>query len=133
MGTASLMDALEDTCMEGPTDTADEQDGDVNAPTQLAVMNQEPPLIQGCSQSAQADSSNFIEISTSNDPDTAAAPGSMKSLRQVDIINVPKPKGRGRPRTTLKQLRQTKLPDRIALHSYPSNLTVSLDHGRETL
>ncbi|EEY67307.1 uncharacterized protein PITG_04305 [Phytophthora infestans T30-4] len=47
--------------------------------------------------------------------------------RQVDIINVPKPKRRGRPRTTSKQLTQTKLPVRLAVHKYPSGLTVSLD------
>ncbi|GMF22248.1 unnamed protein product [Phytophthora fragariaefolia] len=50
--------------------------------------------------------------------------------RQVDIINVPKPPRRGRARTTLRQLRQTKLtsgPDRVAVQNYPSDLTVSVD------
>ncbi|GMF30391.1 unnamed protein product [Phytophthora fragariaefolia] len=50
--------------------------------------------------------------------------------RQVDIINVPKQPRRGRARTTLRQLRQTKLtsgPDRLAVHKYPSDLIVSVD------
>jgi hypothetical protein len=112
MGTAILMDALEDTCMEGSTDAADEQDGDAVPPTQLALVKQEPGIT--------------VESSSDNDPDTETD-ASMEPPRQVDIINVPKPKRRGKLRTALRQLRQTKLPDRLAVHSYPSNLTVSLD------
>ncbi|KAF1785280.1 hypothetical protein GQ600_9055 [Phytophthora cactorum] len=50
-------------------------------------------------------------------------------LRQVEIVNIPKPK-RGNARMTKKQFRQTKLvhgPARIAVHKYPSGLTVNLD------
>ncbi|KAG1713390.1 hypothetical protein DVH05_001177 [Phytophthora capsici] len=49
--------------------------------------------------------------------------------RQVDVINVPKPKRRSLSRTTSTQLRQTKISpgvSRLAVHKYPSGLTVKL-------
>ncbi|KAF1777514.1 Ulp1 protease family, C-terminal catalytic domain [Phytophthora cactorum] len=57
----------------------------------------------------------------------SSAAATAAPVRQVEIIIVPKSKRHGRPRTTTKQLRQTKLTARLAVHTYPSGLTVSLD------
>ncbi|OWZ22596.1 hypothetical protein PHMEG_0002674 [Phytophthora megakarya] len=69
-------------------------------------------------------------------PDDRTAPQSEKkdeasTTRQVDVINVPKPKRRTQSRSTrsaLTQLRQSKFTSaRLAVHKYPTGLTVKLD------
>ncbi|KAF1789247.1 Ulp1 protease family, C-terminal catalytic domain [Phytophthora cactorum] len=97
MDTTNLMDVLETA---SPECSSDSSSGDDEVPaTQIREMKQEHP------------------------------PSTVTSVRQVDVISVPMPKSRGRSRSTTKQLRQTKLtlgPQRLAVHKYPSGLTVSL-------
>ncbi|KUF65529.1 hypothetical protein AM587_10003998 [Phytophthora nicotianae] len=71
------------------------------------------------------DASNSSKTEEQPEEKVAAIP-----IRAVNIINVPKPQRRGNSRVTTKQLRQTKLNRnqyRLAVHKYPTGLTVSLN------
>ncbi|KAG1706844.1 hypothetical protein DVH05_027696 [Phytophthora capsici] len=118
METAKLMEVLEGANTEDTTECGTDDD-EVPA----TQVNQQPPSSDSEQTGRKDKSSKRNKFDSANSSSLKAAP-----VRQVDIINVPKPKRRGRPRTTAKQLTQTKLQPRLAIHKYPTGLTVSLDH-----
>ncbi|ETI54306.1 hypothetical protein F443_02848 [Phytophthora nicotianae P1569] len=99
MGTACLMETLE-TSADSADITDDSSDGETVPPTQPSEITKETP--KDSSDENLQDEGDGKDIS-------------------ID------PKGQGRPRTTTKQLRQTKIATRLAVHKYPNNLTVQLD------
>ncbi|KAF1782529.1 hypothetical protein GQ600_2779 [Phytophthora cactorum] len=124
MDTTKLTDALETADSDDDTDNS--SDDDEVPPTQPKKTKQEHEVtVPPESKSIKHGSSvRGGEGGTHGDSSAAATAA---PVRQVVIINVPKPKRRGRTWTTTKQLRQTKLTARLAVHTYPSGLTVSLD------
>ncbi|ETP37581.1 hypothetical protein F442_14608 [Phytophthora nicotianae P10297] len=95
----------------------------LNPPTDLATTN-----LMNALQNTEGvtDGSSDAEHGGLEQADTPTPPGSDVPARQVDIINVPKPKTKGKTRSNPKQLRQTKIATRLAVHKYPSDLTVQL-------
>ncbi|KAF1772510.1 hypothetical protein GQ600_13895 [Phytophthora cactorum] len=96
--------------------TDQSSDDDEVPPTQQAEMHQELPL-QGGTPDASTESATQAKLRKTK--------GGEDEIRSM--ISVPKPKSRGRSRSTPKQLRQTKLTkesDRLAVHKYPSGLTM---------
>ncbi|KAG7377017.1 hypothetical protein PHYPSEUDO_012324 [Phytophthora pseudosyringae] len=129
IATAKLMDALEMT--SDGCSTGGGTDDDEVPPTQPTQLKLEP-LQQQISTPTESD----VDIKRSKEdvcndpPPPARLSPTATPVRQVDIITVPKPKGRGRARSKKKQLRQTKLtpgPNRLAVHKYPSGLSVPID------
>ncbi|GMF56078.1 unnamed protein product [Phytophthora fragariaefolia] len=121
--TATLMDALEAT----PIDELSNEDEDELPPTQLTRVKPNIPQSKSLCTTEQ----NYEVIAANVKHGIVKHfPALMQPTRQVDIINVPKPKRRGRSRASPKQMRQKTLsakPDRVAVHKYPSDLSVSLD------
>ncbi|ETO59279.1 hypothetical protein F444_22349 [Phytophthora nicotianae P1976] len=135
LSTTNLMNALQNT--EGVTDGS--SDGEPIPQTQKAEIslvdseqvlsvednaNQQQPLKRLVLQVSV--DPNKAEHGGLEQADTPTPPGSDVPARQVDIINVPKPKTKGKTRSNPKQLRQTKIATRLAVHKYPSDLTVQL-------
>ncbi|KUF93660.1 Homoserine O-acetyltransferase [Phytophthora nicotianae] len=121
MGTACLMETLE-TSADSADITDDSSDGETVPPTQPSEITKETPKDSSDENLQDEGDGKDMSIDVNASHASVAPPA-----RQVDIISVPKPKGQGRPRTTTKQLRQTKIATRLAVHKYPSNLTVQLD------
>lgn len=133
METAALMEDLDNTKF----DIDSSSDNEDIPPTQRAIPTETE------NKSGHGDAAVEVEhvspvtstASTAIHPradesSTTPAPVEPVPSRQVDVINVPNPKRRGRARSKTKQLRQTKLTAgtaRLAVHEYPSNLTVKLD------
>ncbi|ETO73167.1 hypothetical protein F444_10858 [Phytophthora nicotianae P1976] len=87
------------------------------------------PVTDGCTDSGGT--SELDEKISTSEPGEAISHTPKPPSRAVDIINLPQPKRRGNSRVTTKQLRQTTLTSgqpRLAVHKYPSGLTVTLDH-----
>ncbi|KUF82031.1 hypothetical protein AM587_10001081 [Phytophthora nicotianae] len=135
METVRLMDELEDgiPTMEGCTDSGNASGSEDDIlPTQKhgeTKLHDETSAFAPSSSKAES-SQNAEGVGKCSSNELATKPGKLISTsRQVDIVNMPKPK-RGNVRVTKKQLRQTKLatgPARIAVHKYPSGLTVNLE------
>ncbi|POM76669.1 Hypothetical protein PHPALM_6063 [Phytophthora palmivora] len=140
MGTVSIMESLETSGSENCVDGC--SDDDEIPPTQPATA-EVPPLshrltsndkLEGNPEKASAafpfatEAGDYLKSNDENPSnDSKVSADSSMPMRQVDIISVSKPKGRGRSRSTSKQLRQTKLITRLAVHKYPCELTVPLD------
>ncbi|ETP09246.1 hypothetical protein F441_14880 [Phytophthora nicotianae CJ01A1] len=121
MATVKLMEDLQTENQDNTTDGI--SSGDDVPPTQLAKE-------QKMKSPTATRATRFGE--PTSDSDTIKA-GDIRddrnTPRQVDVINVPKPKRRNLSRTTPTQLRQTKISpgaSRLAVHKYPSGLTVKL-------
>ncbi|KAL3656714.1 hypothetical protein V7S43_018378 [Phytophthora oleae] len=128
MATAKLMEALEIENMDDVTDGL--ISGDDIAPTQLAKVQREETQEHKITSSDSSRADGHDEPTAGIPPNGEDVHDEETVPRQVDIINVPKPKRRNRSRSTPTQLRQTKNSpgaSRLAVHKYPSHLTVRLD------
>ncbi|ETO66698.1 hypothetical protein F444_16216, partial [Phytophthora nicotianae P1976] len=136
LATTNLMNALQNT--EGVTDGS--SDGEPIPQTQKAevspVDSEEVLSVDGNANQQQPLKRLVLQVSVNpnkgehvglEQADTPTPPGSDVPARQVDTINVPKPKTKEKKtRSNPKQLRQTKIATRLAVHKYPSDLTVQL-------
>ncbi|GMF15316.1 unnamed protein product [Phytophthora fragariaefolia] len=123
VGTATLMDALEGT----PIDELSNEDEDELPPTQLTHVK--PNIPQSKSLCTTEQNHEVIAANVKHGI-VKHFPALKQPTRQVGIINVPKPKRRGRSRASPKQMRQMTLSaksGRVAVHKYPSDLSVTLD------
>ncbi|KAE8899216.1 hypothetical protein PF010_g19593 [Phytophthora fragariae] len=133
METVKRMDELENfvPAMDGHTDDDNESESEENvAPTQISALQEDirrssPPTPNADLDKKGSDAGACNKEEKKSEEQTPATP-----TRAVDIINIPKPKRRGNSRVTTKQLRQTTLTSgqqRLAVHKYPSGLSVTLD------
>lgn len=121
MATVKLMEDLQIDNQDGAMDSINS--GDDVPPTQLAkeqkVKSPTPPRATSFGEPTSGSKKN----------ETGDVRDEGETTRQVDVINVPKPMRRNLSRTTPTQLRQTKISpgvSRLAVHNYPSGLTVKL-------
>eukprot|EP00644_Phytophthora_capsici_P014786 jgi/Phyca11/124193/e_gw1.53.336.1 len=101
-------------------------DDEDTTPTQLAAAKESPDEVE-----PEADNANLEQDREHLRDGLTTDVSTPTNERQVDVINIPKPKGRGEPRSTSNRFEQTKIASsvqRLAVHKYPSNLTVSLDN-----
>ncbi|KAE9063599.1 hypothetical protein PF006_g30902, partial [Phytophthora fragariae] len=133
METVKLMDELENyvPAMDSQTDDDNESESEENVPpTQISALQEDirpspPPPSNADLDKNDSDAGACNKEEKKSEEQTPATP-----IRAVDIINIPKPKRRGNSRVTTKQLRQTTLTSgqqRLAVHKYPSGLSVTLD------
>ncbi|KAE9047748.1 hypothetical protein PR001_g4077 [Phytophthora rubi] len=132
MGTINLMNALETTSDGCSTDISTDDDNEVvpTKPVQVNLEQSYQQLPTSGETSKSVENVTDCKQDVGDESHSRLSSTTAKPVRQVDIITVPKPKSRGRARSKTKQLRQTKMtlgPDRLAIHKYPSGLSVSLD------
>ncbi|ETM32925.1 hypothetical protein L914_19779 [Phytophthora nicotianae] len=134
IGTAKLMEEMEMANVDSVTEASSDSDVPQTQPAAVSVVST-PAAATKSEAEESLQQERVLPISleaTATIPTSRGREGEdeadRKPARQVDIISMPKPKRRINSRAITKQLRQTTLvPERLALHKYPSKLSVTLE------